>query len=357
MVLLGPRRVGKTVLIGQILSEVKDSYLLLNGEDQSTTDLLMKRSVEHYKSILGQRRFLVIDEAQKIEGIGAILKLMVDSIPGLKVIVTGSSMYDLNHPLGEPLTGRKITFHLFPLAQMEYSEVETEAETNSRLEERMIFGSYPELLRYPGHDEKAEYLKELMRSYLFRDILSLEGLRNASRLQDLLRLLAYQVGSEVSNHELGLQLGMSKNTVERYLDLLSQVFVIYKLQGYSGNLRKEIRKKHKWYFTDNGIRNALIANFNPMGMRTDAGALWENYILSERVKYQSYTGITVNNFFWRTYDGQEIDLVEERGGKLHAFEFKWDSKKHTKIPEAFKRSYPGSEFRVVTGENYLSWIK
>ncbi|NTW34042.1 MAG: ATP-binding protein, partial [Bacteroidetes bacterium] len=283
-------------------------------------------------------------------------KLMVDKIEGIKIIATGSSMFDLANQLGEPLTGRKVTFNLYPLAQMEYSEEENIIQTKSLLEERLIYGSYPELIKYESYEEKAAYLNELVSSYLLKDILELDGIKNSSKMVNLLRLIAFQIGKEVSLDELGKHLGISRNTVEKYLDLLSKVFIIYKVSGFSRNLRKEITKMNKWNFYDNGIRNTLIANFNPVAMRNDIGELWENYILSERIKFQHYTGMIVNNYFWRTYYQQEIDWVEERGGNLYAYEIKWRNNKKVKVPSAWKEAYPKSGYTVITQDNYLDFI-
>lgn len=356
VLLLGARRIGKTVFINKVIEKLKEPYLLLNGEDITTAEILKKRSIQNYKRLLGNKKVLIIDEAQKIPEIGNILKLIVDEINGIKIIVTGSSTFDLNNQIGEPLTGRKLTFNLYPFAQMEFSKIENLIQTKDNLEERLIFGSYPELLQYSTREEKTEYLKEIVNSYLLKDIFALEKIRSSSKLFDLLRLLAYQIGKEVSYHELGTQLGMSKNTVERYLDLLSKVFVIYKIQGFSRNLRKEVTKSSKWYFYDNGIRNTLIANHNPINLRNDAGELWENYLLTERIKYQNYTGMLVNNYFWRTYQQQEIDWIEEQGGKLHAYEVKWSSNKKVKVPTAWSQSYPKASFEVISPDNYLDWI-
>lgn len=280
---------------------------------------------------------------------------MVDTIEGIKIIASGSSVFDLANQLGEPLTGRKVTFNLFPLAQMEYSEEENLLQTKSLLEERLIYGSYPELLKYDSYEEKAAYLNELVNSYLLKDILEHDGIKNSSKMINLLRLIAFQIGKEVSLEELGRQLGMSRSSVERYLDLLSKVFVIYKVSGFSRNLRKEITKTSRWYFYDNGIRNTLIANFNPIALRNDIGELWENYLLSERIKFQQYTGMIVNNYFWRTYYQQEIDWIEEREGNLFAYEIKWKIKK-AKIPSAWKDAYPDSEYSDISQDNYLDFI-
>ena len=356
VVLIGARRTGKTMLLKEILKQQPDFSLVLNGEDAGTQLVLKDRTIENYKRLLGNKKLLVIDEAQKIPDIGNILKLIADEIKGLKIIVSGSSMFDLNNQLGEPLTGRKITFQLFPAAQMELSDTENLVQTKNKLEERLIYGSYPELLQYTSGEEKAEYLKELVNSYLLKDILAFDNIRNSAKLLDLLRLLAFQTGSEVSLEELGKQLQISKNTVERYMDLLSKVFIIYRVQGFSRNLRKEITKSSKWYFYDNGIRNTLVANLNPLSLRDDKGLLWENYLLSERIKYQAYTGMLVNNYFWRTYQQQEIDWVEERGGKLYAYEIKWKADKKITAPSAWADNYPKTSFEVITSADYLNWI-
>lgn len=356
LVLLGSRRTGKTSLINHLIPLIKDPILQLNGEDMATAQVLNQRTVENYKRLLSKHKILIIDEAQKIPDIGQILKLIVDEIEGIKIIATGSSMFDLSNKLGEPLTGRKITFHMYPLAQMEFMKEENFVQTKANLEERLVYGSYPELSQNKSNEEKASYLKELVNSYLLKDILEHDGVHNSGKLIELLRLIAFQIGNEVSLDELGKQLGINKNTVDKYLDLLSKVFVIYKVQGFSRNLRKEITKSSKWYFYDNGIRNALIANFNPIGFRNDIGELWENYLLSERIKYQQNTGMIVNNYFWRTYQQQEIDWIEERGGKLYAYEMKWKADKKVKVPGAWKEGYPESKFEVITPANYLDWI-
>lgn len=357
VVLLGARRVGKTLLLNYLIeNSIHEPYVFLNGEDMAVQALLAQRTAENYKRLLGDKKLLIVDEAQKVEGIGQILKLMVDSIEGLKVIATGSSVFDLANKSGEPLTGRKYTFKLFPLAQMEYSTNESMVQTRAKLEERLIYGCYPELVHLPSNQEKATYLNEMADAYLLKDILEFDGIRNSDKMFDLLRLIAFQIGKEISLDELGRQLAMSRNTVEKYLDLLSKVFVIYKLPGFSRNLRSEITKTNRWYFYDNGIRNALIRNFNPLSIRNDAGELWENYVLAERAKYQSYTNKQMTNFFWRTYEQQEIDWIEESGGKLMAYEIKWNPTKTVRVPPAWTKAYPESSFQVIHPENYLDWI-
>ena len=357
LILLGARRVGKTELIKNYLLTIpKESYLQLNGEDIEDSNLLKERSITNYSRLLANVKLLVIDEAQNIPDIGLILKLIVDSIDGIKIIATGSSVFDLSNKLGEPLVGRKNTIYLFPLAQIEFANYENYKETTSKLEERLLFGSYPELEQYPDWNDKISYLKEIINSYLLKDILVFDGIKQSNKILDLLKLIAFQVGQEVSLQELARQLGISKNTVESYLDLLSKVFVIYKLPGFSRNLRKEITKSNRWYFYDNGIRNGIIANFTRIESRTDVGALWENYIASERFKHQNYTQKTVTNYFWRTYDQQELDWLEEENGKLSGFEFKWNENRKAKIPTAFAKAYPEATFEVINKGNYLDFI-
>ncbi|GGA68423.1 ATPase [Flavobacterium palustre] len=357
LILLGARRVGKTAFIKNYLATIpKEDYLQLNGEDIQDAALLQERSVVNYKRLLANVKLLVIDEAQNIPEIGLILKLIVDTIEDIKVIATGSSVFDLSNKLGEPLVGRKNTIYLFPLAQMEFAKYENFKETTQKLEERLLFGSYPELEQYPDWDDKINYLKEIVNSYLLKDILVYEGIKQSNKILDLLKLIAFQVGQEVSLQELAKQLGISKNTVESYLDLLSKVFVIYKVPGFSRNLRKEITKSNRWYFYDNGIRNAIIANFSRLDSRIDVGSLWENYLASERIKFQNYTQKVISNYFWRTYDQQELDWLEEENGILHGYEFKWNENRKAKIPTAFAKAYPEAGFEVINKSNYLDFI-
>ncbi len=356
VVLLGARRVGKTELIKHVLPQINEEPLLLNGENVDTIDRLQRRSIDNLKSVLGNHKLLVIDEAQAIPEIGLKLKLMVDHIEGVRILVTGSSVFDLDNQLGEPLVGRKTTFNLFPLAQMEFEPREHAIQTSTNLDRRLIYGSYPELehLNTPG--EKEDYLKEQVSSYLLKDILAFEGIRKRSKIVSLLRMLAFRVGSEISMDSIGNDLGLNKNTVDRYLDLLSKVFIIHNVRGFSRNLDNEITKKSKWYFYDNGIRNALISNFNSIDLRDDHGQLWENYLVGERLKLQEYTRLHANNYFWRTHTRQEIDWVEERSGHLHAYEFKWKKGSNAKSPASWNRAYPDATFQVVTPDNYLNFI-
>ncbi|MDA3817428.1 MAG: ATP-binding protein, partial [Prolixibacteraceae bacterium] len=323
VIVFGARRVGKTVLVKDILAKINEPILALNGEDINVHDKLAIRTVENYKQIIGSYKLLYIDEAQKIPEISLKLKLMVDEIEDLKIIISGSSSFDINKDAGEPLTGRKYTFNLFALSENEYNQVENNISKIDKIRERLIFGNYPELLHLPDQTDKSDYLNEMVSSYLLKDILVYENIRNSQKIFNLLRLIAFQIGGEVSLQELGKQLGISKNTVEKYLDLLSKVYILHKVEGFSRNLRKEITKNSRWYFLDNGIRNAVIANFNQIESRNDIGQLWENYMISERLKYQEYKRMSSNNYFWRTYEQQEIDWVEERNGSLFGYEFKW----------------------------------
>jgi predicted AAA+ superfamily ATPase len=330
--------------------------LLVSGEDIDVRAYLESQSLARLRAFVGRRRTLIVDEAQHVRQIGLNLKLLADHVEGLRIIATGSSSFDLAQQTGEPLTGRKRTLLLLPLAQLELGAIETAHETRANLEPRLIHGSYPEVVLSESNDDREVYLRELISSYLFKDILQLEGVRHADKLLRLLQALAFQIGREVSLAELGTRLAMSRNTVERYLDLLEKAYVIYGRLGFSRNLRKEIAKSRRYYFYDNGIRNGLINNFNPLTLRDDTGALWENYVVVERLKRNLYTGRRVESYFWRTYDRQEIDLIEERGGRLDAAEMKWSPKPGRRAPRAWREAYPDSSFRVVDRENYLEFV-
>lgn len=356
VIVFGACRVGKTVLVKEILGRFNEPILSLNGEDINVHDKLAIRTVENYKQLIGSYKVLFIDEAQKIPDIGLKLKLMVDEIPGLKVIISGSSSFDISKEAGEPLTGRKHTFILYALSENEYNQIENSISKIDKLRERLIFGNYPELLQLSDQADKIDYLNEMVSSYLLKDILVYENIKNSQKIFNLLRLIAFQLGGEVSLQELGKQLGISKNTVEKYLDLLCKVYILHKVEGFSRNLRKEITKNSRWYFLDNGIRNAIIANFNPIEVRNDLGQLWENYMISERLKYQEYKNISSNNYFWRTYEQQEIDWVEERSGSLYGYEFKWKEEK-VKIPPQWTKAYPNAFFEVINNSNFENWLR
>ena len=356
LLIMGTRRVGKTVLVQQIKAKHNGESLLLNAEDFDVQELLMKRSAANYKKIIGNATLLIIDEAQMIGEIGAVLKLMIDSIPELTIIATGSSSFDLLNKTGNPLAGRQYQFHLYPLAQLEIKEQESYIETVQHLDERLIFGSYPEIFQFTSYQEKSDYLKQLVQSYLLKDILSYEGIRNSDKIIRLLRLIAFQMGNEVSYTELGTQLGMSKNTVESYLDLLSKVFIVHRLGAYSTNPRKEISKGSKWYFYDNGIRNAIINDFRFPSLRNDMGSLWENYLIAERLKKNDYLGASIQYHFWRNYNQQEVDFIELSDGAINGYEFKLAADKKVKAPSAFSTTYPAASFTTILKENYLEWI-
>lgn len=356
VVVYGARRVGKTTLVKKYLEAVDENVLFVSGDDVVVRQYLESQSISKLRDFVGDHSLLVVDEAQYVEKIGLNLKLIVDHIPTVQIIATGSSSFELAKDVGEPLTGRKSILTLFPLAQMEISNIEKRHETQANLESRLIYGSYPEVVIMRSNTGREEYLREIISSYLFKDILALEGIRYANKLVRLLQLLAFQIGKEVSLAELGSQLAMSKNTVERYLDLLEKVFVLYRLRGFSRNLRKEITKNQRYYFFDTGIRNAVIQNFNPIAIRNDLGELWENYVITERLKKREYLRQPGNTYFWRTYDKKEIDLVEEREGKLFGYEMKWGDIP-AKPPKDWHANYPGASFEVIHRDNYLRFIQ
>ncbi|MBS4033345.1 MAG: ATP-binding protein [Ignavibacterium sp.] len=355
VIIYGPRRCGKTTLINEFLKGISLRYLAVSGEDIITQNYLSSQLVEKLLSFVGENKLLVVDEAQKVKNIGLNLKLIIDHVKDIAIVATGSSSFDLARDIGEPLTGRKYTLKLFPIAQLELSSIESRGQTEANLESRLIYGSYPEIVLMKDNRLRERYLKELISSYLYRDILELEGVKHSSKLARLLQLIAFQIGKEISYNELGTQLGMSKNTVERYLDLLEKTFVIFKLAGFSRNLRKEISKNPRYYFIDNGVRNALISNFNPLELRDDIGMLWENYLIAERLKKQEYQSIIANNFFWRTYDRKEIDFIEETAGRIYGYEMKWAQKKPGP-PREWIAAYKNAEYKVITKENYLEFI-
>ncbi len=355
MLVYGARRVGKTVLIRQVSKKYAGRTLFLNGEDASTEVMFRERTAAHYRQLLSGVDLLIIDEAQNIPEIGKILKLIVDDVENIQVIASGSSSFDLRNQTGEPLVGRSYTFHLSPLSAEEWLTQIPAAQLYMDLEERLVYGNYPELLSIKSFEQKQMYLSELAQSYLLKDILTLDGIKNSSKMYNLLRLVAFQMGSEVSYDELGKHLSLSRNTVEKYLDLLAKTFVIYRLPAYSRNPRKEVSKAGKWYFYDNGIRNAVIGDFRPLAIRQDVGALWESYMISERMKLNDNRHDTSMYYFWRTYNGQEIDLIEERNGELKAFEFKWGDKK-PKCPSSFKDNYPDVPFTSVNKSNFIDFV-
>jgi predicted AAA+ superfamily ATPase len=355
LIIYGPRQAGKTTLLKNFLGTCGLKYKLDSGDNIKTQNLLSSQDFGSLKEYVAGYDLLAIDEAQKIPNIGVNLKILVDQVPNLKIIATGSSSFELAGQVGEPLTGRKLTLTLYPISQLELLNSYNKHELKDRVSEWLIFGGYPEIAATSNKNKKIKLLDELTYSYLLKDILELDGIKSSKKLLDLLRLLAFQVGNEVSLSELGRHLGIDYKTVERYLDLLEKAFVVYNLRGFSRNLRKEITKKSKYYFYDNGIRNTIISNFNDLDKRNDIGALWENFLFIERCKKRSYQEIIANSYFWRTWEQQEIDLIEDREGKLFAYEFKWgESKIHA--PKQWKETYPDSAFSVIDRKNYLSFI-
>jgi uncharacterized protein len=355
LIIFGPRQVGKTTLLVDYLNLTKLKSKLVTGDDILIHQVLGSQNLKEIQSFCEGYELIAIDEAQKIPNIGTAIKLMVDQIQGISVIATGSSSFELAGQVGEPLTGRKTELLLFPVSQMELLNHFNRFELRQAMPDYLIYGSYPRVLTAEGKADKLRVLSEIIGSYLFRDILSFERIKSPQLLLDLLRMLAFQVGSEVSVNELSNKLNIDNKTVKKYLELLEKSFILFKLRGYSGNLRKEITRQAKYYFYDNGIRNAIIANFNPLDLRNDIGQLWENFLVIERLKKQSYQTLYANNFFWRSWLGQEVDFIEERDGKLFGYEFKW-SKDKFKQPKLWLDTYPNALFEIIHKENYLDFI-
>jgi uncharacterized protein len=354
IILTGPRQVGKTTL-ARILAENSGSpYKWFNADEPDVRAVFTDITSTRLRDIFGAARLIVIDEAQRIFNIGITLKLAVDNFPEIQVLATGSSALELAGGINEPLTGRKWEFTLFPLSFAEMAMNKTREEEHRLLEHRLVYGYYPDVINHPGNEKNI--LVELISSYLYKDFLSLEQVRKPALVEKLLLTLAFQVGSEVSYHELGQLIGADNETVERYINLLEKIYVIFTLGAFSRNLRNEIKRNRKIYFWDNGVRNALISNFNPTNIRNDTGALWDNFLIVERLKNLHYQKIHCNKYFWRTSQQQEIDYVEERGGKLYVYEFKYSVTSKARIPNIFLSAYPGSEPMIVTRDNYFLFI-
>jgi uncharacterized protein len=353
--LYGARRVGKTTLIKQLLKHVGGSVFMGEGDDIQLRNILGSNDKAVILTAFQDYDYVFIDEAQRILDIGWGLKIMIDNMPNAVIIASGSSSFQLSSQVGEPLTGRCTSSMLFPLSVMELKQQIGGMNVMQQLNNFLVYGMYPEVLNSANAKDKISYLLELRNSYLLKDILEMENLRNADKMYDLLRLIAFQIGDEVSLSELGNALGLAKQTVDRYLDLLEKSFIIKKIGGFSKNLRKEVTKSNRYYFMDNGIRNAIVNNFNPIGQRNDIGMLWENFMVTERLKTQHYKQIFSNNYFWRTYDQKEVDLVEERDGKLYGFEFKWNAKKN-KSSDAFLKTYDNSTLEIIHKDNFLPFL-
>ena len=355
ILVLGARQVGKTTLLKQFMQEQTDEVIYLNCDDPMVVSQLTNRNLSQLQMLIGTAKIVVIDEAQKVDNIGLTLKMMVDSIPDVQVIATGSSAFELRNRLNEPLTGRKYEYRLFPISTNEIYRTAGYLDVERHMESRLIYGSYPDIMTHGN--EARELLNSLTDSYLYKDILASENLRKPELLDKLLKALAFQVGSEVSYHELSQMIGSDAKTVERYIELLEKCFIIFRLHGLSRNLRNELKKAKKIYFYDNGVRNAVIQQFAPLDMRNDVGALWENFFISERIKFNHYRQHYCNIYFWRTKSQQEIDYIEESDGTFELFEMKWNPKSaNAVIPASFLKAYPVANTAIVTPDNYLSYL-
>lgn len=355
IIVIGARQVGKSTLFKMIIDKQDLPTLQLNCDEPETRDMLSNTNIANLRLLIANNRIVVIDEAQRVENIGMTLKLITDNFPDIQLLVTGSSSFELQDKLNEPLTGRKFEYHLFPISTAEILNSQGLLRVNQTLEQRLIFGSYPDIIT---HSEDAkELLTNLSGSYLYKDLLSLDSVRRPALLGKILTALALQVCSEVSYNELAQTVGTDNKTVEKYIDLLEKCYIIFKLNGFSRNLRTELKKSKKIYFYDNGIRNTILNNFAPLSLRQDTGALWENFIISERIKYNQYSGKYVNCYFWRTTTQQEIDYIEECDGQFSLFEMKWNPRRgSTKFPASFENIYDIKEKFVVTPENWIEHI-
>ena len=353
IVLVGARQVGKTTLLKQLFRQ-KEGVLWLNGDELQVQNLFSNASADRLLSEFGDNKIVILDEAQRIENIGLRLKLIADSDSDIQVIATGSSAFELANKVNEPLTGRKWEYQLFPLSFGEMVAHHGKLKEMRMLPRRLVYGYYPEVVMNDGNE--VEILKLLTDAYLYKDILSWESIKHPDKLQTLLRALAYQVGSQVSYNELSQMSSMDSKTVERYITLLEQCYIIFRLPSFSRNLRHELKASRKIYFYDNGIRNALIADYRAPEVRQDIGALWENFVIAERMKSNEYYHRWVNRYFWRTKQQQEIDYLEELEGKLYAYEMKWNPQAKASITKTFTEAYPNSEFQVITPENIADFL-
>lgn len=354
IIVYGPRQSGKTTFVKELLAKKNIVYLHINGDEPDARELLADKTSSALKGILGNHKTLFIDEAQRIKNIGLTIKLIVDNIPDVQVIATGSSAFELSDEIKEPLTGRKYEYNLYPLS---YGEMVTEhglLEEKRMLEQRMIFGYYPEIVTTPG--EEQELLELLSDSYLYKDLLYIDSIKKTYLLEKIVKALALQVGSEVNYNELGQLVQADNQTIERYIDMLEKAFVIFRLPAYSKNVRNEIKKGKKFYFYDNGVRNAVIGNFNYLHQRTDVGALWENFIIAERRKFLSEHRIRSKQYFWRTTQRQEIDYIEEKGTEIKAFEFKWNPKTKFRFTKVFTNAYPDAELKKITPDEIHEFL-
>jgi predicted AAA+ superfamily ATPase len=353
IVIMGARQVGKTTLLKKLFADGND-ILWLNGDQSATRALFENISLTSIRPIIGNSRILIIDEAQRIRDIGIKLKIIIDGMPKLQVIATGSSSFDLANKINEPLTGRKWEYHLFPLSFNELANTTNVLEEIHSLPQRLVFGSYPEVINNVNDEQKT--LVELTDSYLYKDILEFDSIHKPDKLVNLLQALAYQIGSEVSYTELSQLTGIDVKTVDKYITILEQAYIVFRLRSFSRNLRNELKNSRKIYFYDNGIRNAVIRDFSPAEVRGDVGALFENYIISERIKHKHYTNDYSISRFWRTSTQQEIDYIEEKDGKINAFEIKWNPNRKAKLPLSFKNAYPLASFNIINRNNFYEYL-
>jgi hypothetical protein len=352
----GARQVGKTTLVNQIMNNQQDKKVLyLNCDEPKDRTYLTNKTSTELKSFIGDNQLVIVDEAQRVKNIGLTLKLIVDNYPSIQVIATGSSSFELANEISEPLTGRKYEFYLYPFSMAELTQRFSPVEIDRLLERQLVYGFYPEIINKPGDAEIN--LREIAKSYLYKDVLSFLEIRNSDLLYRLLQALALQIGNEFSYNELAATLQLDKKTVQKYVSILERAFVIYRLKPFGKNLRTELRKKQKVYFYDIGVRNALIDNLNPLSLRNDVGNIWENFLISERIKQDHSCVEYSRRFFWRTHQQQEIDYLEEKNSRLSAFEFKWNTKKAKKAaPKAFRDAYPETPFETITPDNYQAFI-
>jgi uncharacterized protein len=351
--LFGARRTGKTVLMNQVAEKIPGKPLIVSGEDFDVQEIFSSQKLSLLKSATSGYTYLFIDEAQKIPNVGINLKLIVDNIPGICIFFTGSSSFELYNQIGEPLTGRSIFLNLFGFSQEELDDDFLEARKS--LDNKLIYGIYPQVHLEPGNEQKEEILNGIKNGYLLKDILEFDLQKDSVFVLNLLRLIAFQIGQDISYSEMAGRLQVNVRTVQRYLNILEKMYIIFSLPGFSRNMRSEYTKTPRYYFWDNGIRNILIANLNPVNLRNDVGQLWENYCISERQKYLLYNRILANKFFWRTYTQKEIDYIEERDGMLYAYEMKY-SGKSSKLPALFLKNYPDSEFNEVNRDSFFDFL-